>query len=59
MIPEWLKAGLWGLLAGSALIIGALVGYFSKINQRWIAVIMSFGSGVLIYALSFVVIDLS
>jgi len=57
MIPEWLKAGLWGLLAGSALIIGALVGYFSKINQRWIAVIMSFGSGVLISALSFDLMD--
>lgn len=57
MIPQWLTAGLWGLLAGSALIIGALVGYFSKINQRWIAAIMSFGSGVLISALSFDLMD--
>lgn len=53
MIPEWLKAGLWGLLAGSALIIGALIGYFGNIGQRWTAAIMSFGSGVLISALSF------
>lgn len=50
-------AGIWGLLAGSALIIGAAVGYFSKINQRWIAAIMSFGSGVLISALSFDLMD--
>jgi zinc transporter, ZIP family len=57
MIPEWLQAGLWGLLAGSALIIGALIGYYSNINRRWIAVIMSFGSGVLISALSFDLMD--
>ena len=57
MIPEWLKAGLWGLLAGSALIIGALIGYFANIGQRWIAAIMSFGSGVLISALSFDLMD--
>jgi zinc transporter, ZIP family len=57
MIPQWLTAGLWGLLAGSALVIGALVGYLSKISQRWIAAIMSFGSGVLISALSFDLMD--
>ena len=57
MIPEWLKAGLWGLLAGSALIIGALIGYYAKISQRWIASIMAFGSGVLISALSFDLMD--
>lgn len=56
-MAEWLKAGLWGLLAGSALIIGALIGYFAKIGQRWIAAIMSFGSGVLISALSFDLMD--
>jgi len=57
MIPEWLKAGWWGLLAGSALIIGALIGYYAKIGQRWIASIMAFGSGVLISALSFDLMD--
>lgn len=57
MIPEWLSAGLWGLLAGSALIIGAAVGFFANISQRWIAAIMSFGSGVLISALSFDLMD--
>ena len=57
MIPQWLMAGIWGLVAGSALVIGALVGYFSKISQRWIAAIMSFGSGVLISALSFDLMD--
>jgi zinc transporter, ZIP family len=57
MIPQWLLAGIWGLLAGSALVIGALIGYFSRIKQRLIAGIMSFGSGVLISALSFDLMD--
>ncbi len=53
MIPLWLKAGFWGLLSGSALIAGAAIGYYVNIQQRWIAAIMAFGSGVLISALSF------
>jgi zinc transporter, ZIP family len=57
MIPQWLLAGTWGLVAGSALVIGAVIGYFSNIKQRWIAGIMSFGSGVLISALSFDLMD--
>jgi len=56
-MPLWLQAGLWGLLSGSALIIGAIVGYFSRIPQRLIAGIMAFGSGVLISALSFDLMD--
>ena len=53
MLPVWLKAGLWGLLSGSALVIGAGVGYFFNIPRRLIAGIMAFGSGVLISALTF------
>ena len=52
MIPRWLLAGLWGWLAGSALLLGALGGYFLRISSRWIAAVMAFGSGVLISALS-------
>ena len=57
MLPIALKAGLWGLLSGSALIIGALFGYFLKIPQRLVAGTMAFGSGVLISALSFDLMD--
>lgn len=53
MIPLWLQAGLWGLLSGGALIVGAAIGYFFSVPQRLIAGIMAFGSGVLISALSF------
>jgi len=53
MMPIWLSAGLWGWLSGSALLLGALVGYYVRVPSRVIAAIMAFGSGVLISALSF------
>ena len=56
-MPIWLQAGFWGLLAGGALLIGAGVGYLLKVPQRYIAAIMAFGSGVLISALSFELMD--
>ncbi|WP_165958133.1 ZIP family metal transporter [Segetibacter sp. 3557_3] len=57
MLPSSLQAGLWGLLAGSALVIGAVFGYFLNIPQRLVAGVMAFGSGVLISALSFDLMD--
>jgi ZIP family zinc transporter len=57
MIPQWALAGIWGLVAGSALVMGAAVGFYAKISRRWIAAVMSFGSGVLISALSFDLMD--
>ena len=57
MLPLWVQAGLWGLVSGSALVIGAAVGYFTHIRQRIIAAIMAFGSGVLISALAYELID--
>ncbi len=52
-MPSWLQAALWGILAGSALLLGAVLGYYTRIKQRVIAAVMAFGSGVLISALSF------
>ncbi len=56
-LPLPIQAGFWGLVSGSALIFGALIGYFTSVPQRIIAGIMAFGSGVLISALSFELID--
>jgi ZIP family zinc transporter len=56
-IPVWAQAGFWGLVAGGALVIGAAVGYYAQVSQRVIAAIMAFGSGVLISALSFELMD--
>lgn len=52
-ISLWMKAAIWGLVSGSALIVGALLAYFTKVPQKIIAFIMAFGSGVLISALAF------
>jgi ZIP family zinc transporter len=56
-MPPSIQAGLWGLLAGSALLIGAAVGYFARLPHRLVAAIMAFGSGTLISALSFDLMD--
>ena len=34
MFPVWLQAGFWGLVGGSALLLGAAVGYFVSIPQH-------------------------
>src|SRR3954453_4698551 len=56
-MPLALQAGFWGLLSGSALVIGALIAWFAHVPQRVIAGVMAFGSGVLISALSFELMD--
>ncbi len=56
-MPVWLEAGAWGLLAGGALVIGALIAWFVKVPRAVVASVMAFGSGVLISALSFDLID--
>lgn len=58
-MPLYVQALLWGLLAGSALVIGAALASVPRIPQRLIAAIMAFGAGVLISALSFELIDVA
>jgi len=57
IIPLWAQGALWGLISGGALVIGALVAYFVPVRQCLTAGIMAFGSGVLISALSFELMD--
>jgi ZIP family zinc transporter len=56
-VALWAQAGFWGAVAGSALILGALAGYFLRLPKRLTAGIMAFGSGVLISALAFDLMD--
>lgn len=56
-MPDWMEAAAWGLLAGSALLIGAAAGWRLAIPARLVAAIMAFGSGVLISVLSFELVD--
>ena len=56
-MPTWLQAGLWGLVAGGALVVGAAVAWWVRVPPKIIAGIMAFGAGVLISALSFELVD--
>ena len=47
------EATFWGFVSGGALVIGAAVGYFARVPGSVVAGVMAFGSGVLISALSF------
>jgi ZIP family zinc transporter len=53
----WLQAGLWGLFAGGALILGALIAWVVRVPRHLVATVMAFGAGVLISALAFDLID--
>lgn len=44
---------MWGGVSGSALLLGALIGYYVKLPHKVISGIMAFGVGVLIATLSF------
>lgn len=56
-MPLWFQALGWGWIAGVALVIGAAAGFYLRLPQRLIATIMAFGSGVLISALAFELMD--
>ena len=48
-----LTAAWWGFVGGAALLLGAALGVYLKASARIIGLIMAFGSGVLISAVSF------
>jgi len=51
------EAGFWGAVGGSALVLGAALGWFLALPQRLIAAVMAIGSGVLISAVAFDLMD--
>lgn len=50
-------AGVWGAVGGLALVIGAAIGWFVRVPAQVVASVMAFGSGVLISALAFDLMD--
>ena len=56
-MPTWLHAGLWGLIAGGALVVGAAIAWWVRVPATVIAGITAFGAGVLISALAFELVD--
>ncbi|WP_407671473.1 ZIP family metal transporter, partial [Parafrankia elaeagni] len=53
IMPGWIEAGGWGLLAGSALLVGSAVGDLVRLPPRVVASVMAFGAGVLLSAVAF------
>ena len=47
----------WGLVAGSTLVIGAVLGIQFKWSTRVIGLIMAFGAGVLIASVAYELVD--
>ncbi|WP_089406320.1 ZIP family metal transporter [Geodermatophilus saharensis] len=56
-MPGAVEAGLWGLLGGAALVLGALVAWFVRVPRTLIASVMAFGSGVLFSAVAFDLVE--
>jgi zinc transporter, ZIP family len=56
-MPLYIQAGLWGLLGGGALVLGAAIAYLVALPQRAVATVMAVGSGVLISAVAFDLMD--
>jgi ZIP family zinc transporter len=56
-VPQYLQAGLWGLLSGAALLVGAAVAWVVALPQRLVAAVMALGAGVLISAVAFDLMD--
>jgi ZIP family zinc transporter len=50
-------AFLWGVLASSSLLIGALLVMWRPLPQRVVGLVMAFGAGVLISAVAFDLVD--
>ena len=52
-MPEPLQAGLWGLVAALALVLGAVIALAAPVPRRAVALVLSFGAGALVSALAF------
>jgi ZIP family zinc transporter len=47
------SAAFWGFVGGVSLLVGAAAGYYARLPNRAIGLVMGFGAGVLISALAF------
>ena len=52
-----IEAGLWGLLGACSLLLGAIVAMVAPPGQRLLGLVMGFGSGVLLSAVSFELVE--
>lgn len=48
-----IEAAFWGLVAGAALLVGALMALYLRTSTRFVGLVMGFGTGVLFSAVAF------
>ena len=48
---------MWGLIGGSTLVVGAVLGIFFRWSSRVIGLVMAFGAGVLIASVAYELVD--
>jgi ZIP family zinc transporter len=51
------EAFLWGLLAGSSLVLGGLIAIYTPLRRRVLGLVMAFGAGVLISAVAYELVE--
>ncbi len=51
------EAALWGLVGASSLVLGALIAFAFRIPDRILGLVMAFGSGVLISAVAYELVE--
>jgi zinc transporter, ZIP family len=56
-VPQVAEAFAWGAFGGAALIVGALAGVWLHLGTRLVGLVMALGSGVLISAVSFDLVE--
>lgn len=52
-MPEAIQAALWGALAGSTLVLGAVAALTLRVPPKLVGIVMAFGAGALVSALAF------
>ncbi|OWY59717.1 hypothetical protein B7486_73075, partial [cyanobacterium TDX16] len=52
-----IEAALWGAVAASSLLVGAELAFHLRISQRTVGLVMAFGVGALISAVSYELVD--
>ncbi|NTU69906.1 ZIP family zinc transporter, partial [bacterium] len=57
IIDSMIIAFIFGLIAGLALLLGTMFGLYLKPSKKVVAMIMAFGSGVLISAVTFDLVE--
>src|SRR5262245_45562465 len=47
------EAALWGLIAASSLIAGAVIAFTFRVSDRMLGLVLAFGAGTLVSAVSY------